>query len=599
MNSSSNPQKLVSGSMFANANDFTIMNSMFNSAGRDFIYNIDSTTDGFRGLHLLYQSMAISAVHDSETSYPPSKCHEGTRVAILTRLANWTTDLGRESQLCWLYGSAGVGKSSVAQTMADRFRHEGKLAASFFFWRRDPIRNNVRKLIPTLAFQIAIFIPALRPAITSAIEANFMILNASLETQFQELILRPFQNLDECGADIPLLVVLDGLDECTDGRDQERVLLLIADVLKSKIPLLFLVTSRPEPRIRRVFDQVSSSHICDRHALEDSDEDIRKYLSDGFAEINSRHKLSTNQHVEQPWPTPRQLDELVYKASGHFIFASTVLKFVDNNFSLPSERLHIILGSTADSRKRDCDSADSLFGPVKPENTERPFRELDRLYHDILSVNPNIQQLWRILGAVVTFPRNSRIPLPTTSSIEQLLGLRSGEVSAALSGMHSLLKIGRDDPNLETIEFAHKSFTDFLLDPERSGEFFIDLPVHHNFMARRCLKLMASPTEDLLGQFSDQLDSEPGRWANFEHWVHHHHWGYHCVSASASPELLHDLRALDPVAYANHLLCLLASNRGKLYRCVIFMLMSFFIGKMRCVQRWLEDHRIAQILHQI
>ncbi|KAJ3755388.1 hypothetical protein EV360DRAFT_49819, partial [Lentinula raphanica] len=224
--------------------------------------------------------MAVSAVHNSETSYPPAKCHEGTRKAILRRLTRWIADTRRDTQLCWLYGSAGVGKSSVAQTIAERFEQAGMLAASFFFWRSDTARNNVRRLIPTLAFQIAVSIPTLRPAITSAVETNFMVLDASLETQFQELILRPFQSLDECEAEIPLLVVLDGLDECTDGRDQERVLLTITDVLKSKsIPLLFLVTSRPEPRIRKVFDRVASSYLCNRHALEDSDEDIRKYLS--------------------------------------------------------------------------------------------------------------------------------------------------------------------------------------------------------------------------------------------------------------------------------------------------------------------------------
>ncbi|KAJ3753846.1 hypothetical protein EV360DRAFT_4215, partial [Lentinula raphanica] len=320
-------------------------------------------------LYLLYQSMAISAVLNSETSYPPATCHEGTREAILSRLTDWITDTGRDTQLCWLYGSAGVGKSSVAQTIAERFRQGGKLAASFFFWRRDPIRNNVKRLVPTIAFQIAIAIPVLRAAITAAVEANPMILNDSFETQFQELILRPFQTLDECDADIPLLVVLDGLDECMDGRDQERILLTIADVLQSKsIPLLFLVTSRPEPRIRKVFDRVTTFCLCNRHALEDSDEDIHKYLSDRFAEINSRRILRTNSDVEQPWPTSWQLNELVYKASGQFIFAITVVNFVDNDFSLPSEH------ATVDP-----------LSSHEAEDTERPFGELDRLYQEILS----------------------------------------------------------------------------------------------------------------------------------------------------------------------------------------------------------------------
>ncbi|KAJ3818290.1 hypothetical protein F5880DRAFT_1600569 [Lentinula raphanica] len=588
VNSSENSDRHSNfNTMFSKANHFTVNNSMFNSAGRDFNYNISTTDDGFRGLHLLYNSMAISAVHNSETSYPPAKCHEGTREAILRRLTDWITDTGRDTQLCWLYGSAGVGKSSVAQTIAERFEQEGKLAASFFFWRSDVTRNNVRRLIPTLAFQLAVSIPALRPAITSAVETNFMVLDSSLETQIQELIIRPFQNLDECEADIPLLVILDGLDECTDSRDQERVLLTIADVLQSKsIPLLFLVTSRPEPRIKKAFDKLASSYSCNRHALEDSDEDIHKYLSDRFAEINTRRVLSTNSDAEQPWPTPRQLDELVYKASGQFIFASTVVKFVDDNFSLPSERLRIVLGS-ADSEEQE-DSLDPLIGSHEPEDTEQPFRELDRLYREILSVNPNTQLLLRILGAIVIFPEYE---VPETDTIEHLLALKPGGVSAALSGMHSLLKY---DPEVK-IEFTHKSLTDFLLDPKRSGRFFVDRPIHHNFMARRCLKFMldgqsrtrskVSPTKDQ--EFSDEWSS-----AMYDDspMAYHRHWGYHCVSAVASLDLIRDLRALDLVAYATTLCMLAATLKLKRRSPWLFIaLLGFFVGKVRRVQRWLEE----------
>ncbi|KAJ3771049.1 hypothetical protein FB446DRAFT_805239 [Lentinula raphanica] len=574
------PQYSNIGSMFKNANNFTVNNSMFNHIGRDFIHNISTTDDGFRGLHLLYKSMAVSAVHNAETSYRPVKCHEGTREAILSRLADWITDMGRDTQLCWLHGSAGAGKSSVAQTIAERFEQEKKLAASFFFWRSDPTCNNIKRLIPTLAFQIAISIPALRPAITSVVENNFMILDASLETQFRELILRPFQNLGICKAGIPLLVVLDGLDECTDGRDQERVLLTIANSLQSKsIPLLFLVTSRPEYRIRNVFDKIAPSYMYNQHALEDSSEDIRRYLSDKLAEINCRRILSTHSDVEQPWPTRWQLDKLVYKASGQFIFASTVVKFVDGNFSLPPERLRIVLGS-ANSREQG-DIVDSLIGFQEPEDTERPFRELDRLYREILSVNQNTPQLLRILGATMIFPNHK---VPRTNMIERLLSLKPGGVCAALSGIHSLLKF---DPK-ERIQFAHKSLTDFLLDPNRSGRFFIDRPLHHNLMARRCLKFMMdaqSETKDW--NFGDEWSS-----AMYDNspMAYHHHWGYHCMSAIASPELIRDLWALDLVAYADNLYILASEPSMKLRSAWLFIVQfGFFIAQVKHVQCWLEE----------
>ncbi|KAJ3755389.1 hypothetical protein EV360DRAFT_26293, partial [Lentinula raphanica] len=143
---------------------------------------------------------------------------------------------------------------------------------------------------------------------------------------------------------------------------------------------------------------------------------------------------------------------LVYKASGQFIFATTIVKFVDDNFSLPSERLRIVLGSTEEEEQGD--------------STDQPFRELDKLYRQILSVNPNTRQLVQILGAAVVFHEGS---VPTMNTIEQLLALKPGEVSASLSGMHSLLKADyEEEPS--SIEFTHKSLTDFLLDSKRSGQ---------------------------------------------------------------------------------------------------------------------------------
>ncbi|KAJ3813825.1 hypothetical protein F5876DRAFT_86830 [Lentinula aff. lateritia] len=241
-------------------------------------------------------------MYNSETQYPPARCHEGTREAVLSRLSQWIADPKQESQICWLYGGAGVGKSSVAQTVAERFAHEGKLAATFFFWRDDPARNSIRRLIPTLVFQLVNAIPRLRTAINAVVESNIMVLDAPLEEQFRELILQPFQSLDHSEENSPLLVILDGLDECIDGRSQERVLLSIARGLVSGgIPLILLVTSRPEP-------------------------ESKTYLKHLHTSIYSR-RSTTMYQVHQPWPTPKQLDELVYKASGQFIFASTVLQF--------------------------------------------------------------------------------------------------------------------------------------------------------------------------------------------------------------------------------------------------------------------------------
>ncbi|KAH7874390.1 uncharacterized protein C8R40DRAFT_313624 [Lentinula edodes] len=587
------PQKEMSIAtpMFENAKDFMIMNSVFNSVGRDLIYNI-SHADQFKGLYRLYKSASTSAMYNSETQYPPARCHGGTREAVLSRLSQWIANPKQESQICWLYGGAGVGKSSVAQTVAERFAHEGKLAATFFFWRDDPARNSIRRLIPSLVFQLTNAIPRLRTAINAVVESNIMILDAPLEEQFRELILQPFQGLNNSEESSPLLVILDGLDECIDGRSQERVLLSIARGLVSGgIPLIFLVTSRPEPRIKNVFETLA--HICTRVALEDSDEDIRKYLSDGFAQIYSR-RSTTMYQVHQPWPTSKQLDELVYKASGQFIFASTVLQFVDDDYSLPSERLRIVLGLTDPEDVHNIVGV-PLFDEPEYASSDRPFGELDKLYQGILSANPNSEQLVRIIGSIVVF---HDIMTPTTKMLEELLALQPGAVSATLSGMHSLLKTTPDlthvAPHLLPIEFAHKSFSDFSLDPNRADRFFIDRSAHHNYLARRCLKLMRE--KSLSPSFAGRMQAwglrplvrlKPFTYALGQELVYHCNWAYHCTSAITTPELMHELRATDIYAYANRLVFLGPHLYHSAWKSITQV--GTFIGEVNRVKRWAEN----------
>src|SRR5260370_13850315 len=45
------------------------------------------------------------------------------------------------SSIFWLFGGAGAGKSALAQTLAEKFKTNEDLAASFFFFKADVNRN--------------------------------------------------------------------------------------------------------------------------------------------------------------------------------------------------------------------------------------------------------------------------------------------------------------------------------------------------------------------------------------------------------------------------------------------------------------------------
>jgi hypothetical protein len=43
------------------------------------------------------------------------------------------------------------------------------------------------------------------------------------------------------------------------------------------------------------------------------------------------------------WPTPDALDRLVAKSSGIFIYATTVIRFVDDEYCHPNDQLESVL----------------------------------------------------------------------------------------------------------------------------------------------------------------------------------------------------------------------------------------------------------------
>ncbi|KIL56096.1 hypothetical protein M378DRAFT_89875, partial [Amanita muscaria Koide BX008] len=83
-------------------------------------------------------------------------CFKGTRVALLREMADWITGPDG-SRMYVLSGLAGIGKSTVAYTIASRAAELNLLGASFFFSRDEADRNNAKKFFTTIAHQLCVY----------------------------------------------------------------------------------------------------------------------------------------------------------------------------------------------------------------------------------------------------------------------------------------------------------------------------------------------------------------------------------------------------------------------------------------------------------
>ena len=227
------------------------------------------------GINFLITATAPGAFHNSRERFAPPKCDPHTHDDILLILWEWIDGMfDADLSVMWFYGPSGVGKTATAQNIADVCREEGRLLASFFFSRDEPLRDNSEYLFATLAYQIAYYIPAVRGHIEDAIEADPRIFDRSLEAQFKALVVAPLQWIVDIGEvekfSLPYLIILDGLDECMDGTRAE-ILDLILGLAKSKkftFPLLFLVASRCTRDISLVLHSTKVQDIVTRIRLE-------------------------------------------------------------------------------------------------------------------------------------------------------------------------------------------------------------------------------------------------------------------------------------------------------------------------------------------
>ena len=197
----------------------------------------------------------VTALHDSLARYPPAQCYTGipSRQKVLKVITDWIEDSCPAQRIMWLNGPMQVGKSPIAQTIAQRCQ-DSRLAASFFFLRNDPDRDIAHRLFATLTWQLAKSIPKTQPYIESALQMEPLLLTKSINVQFDYLIVKLFQNLLRDNPGLrpeKYLVIIDGLDESATEQDQKLLLTLIAYALiHMNIPLCFLICSRPEAHIK-------------------------------------------------------------------------------------------------------------------------------------------------------------------------------------------------------------------------------------------------------------------------------------------------------------------------------------------------------------
>ncbi|KAF9035831.1 hypothetical protein BJ165DRAFT_1615272 [Panaeolus papilionaceus] len=446
------------------------------------MYNVQNITNSNDpAFRLLYDHICVAA-YDNSDQVDQMKCYPGTRTLFLGRLEHWLSAPGNARRLLmWLDGPMGSGKTAVARTMAERVSANNKLVGVFIFRRGQPGRSDATRFVATLAYQMALSIPLVRPHIEEQLNHDPSILQKSLSRQIDLLILEPLRRMRSRNPDIdlttlPNLVVVDGLDECGgnwsvgDELTQTRVLDSLYRLASSQniLPFSILILSRPENHIRNWFNTEPHGSMTDRLSLDATykpDDDIRLFVRESFFKIlrdhPNRHLLPPNWPfaMKDPWGSEEEsyaLSELVRRSSGVFIYAAVAMEYIASPKHRPDKRLLSVISSDPNDIAVTADS---------------PTAILDALYLHILNSTDDHATVKKVLAFYHLFQMNG---LPPNVSLDRalatLLSISVEDLEHCLRQLESVL-VFRLRPRLR---FHHSSFREFLKNPSRSGTWFVD-----------------------------------------------------------------------------------------------------------------------------
>jgi hypothetical protein len=399
------------------------------------------------------------------------ECLFGTREKILEEIIEWIHRPSDESVPCtyWLHGVAGCGKSAIASTIAQRFENMQRCAWYFFDASRQT-GSGPEQMFSTLSRTLADIDAVWRESLVKILKPSRRLQKTvNVKEQFDNFFLEPAKGFQPLG---PIVVVIDALDESGSKQDRAPLLQMLArlDELGHLGHFRFLITSRPEQDIQEALEK--KSWVISKNLTKvdetSTDSDIRRYVNMELSQV--RQFLQDFDREQDP------VDVIVSRAEHLFQWAFVACSYIRGTWEFgvnPVSRYKDLRDDRADAH---LDKIDELYTKV-----------LKGLYGSGKTNNDKIALFRKVLGRILS----AREPL-SFNALTKLWPKDEDEheIGWIVCSLGSFLKGVSRDNRREPIQPLHASFIDFLTDPNRSREFYINAKSENATLALSTLRVM-------------------------------------------------------------------------------------------------------------
>jgi len=211
----------------------------------------------------------------------------------------------------WCTGLPGSGKSVLASSVIQTAQESDIDSAYYFFRFGDQVKNNLITLLLSLAYQIASILPEYRRCLIRLLEDGLNVAKSAPRLLWQKLYISAFFKLSLAR---PLLMVIDGLDECDSSA---MFLKFLEDFHAFSGSVRLLVFSRNTQSLSSGFERISKKLQVCHQPVENTREDLRMYVEEEIATMHGDEVFKDD-----------IAKKLVRKADGNFLWATFVLSEV-------------------------------------------------------------------------------------------------------------------------------------------------------------------------------------------------------------------------------------------------------------------------------